>query len=54
MTKRDAVMFSLYLMAIAMGVQMASHGEWWGDIQVALCSTLFGLRMYRTAKKSHG
>lgn len=53
MRKQDALMFGLYLVAIAEGARMS---DTLGIIQVTLCSALFAFRAYvlvnRAARRS--
>lgn len=45
MTKYDAMMLSLYLLVIAMGAVMMSHGSLVGPLQIFLGAVFFGFRM---------
>ncbi len=51
MTKHDAKMFALYLIAIALGVQMMTGRDPWltaiGLFQVCFVAAFFAKRLYR-------
>jgi hypothetical protein len=48
---QDAIMLTLYLLAFAMGIQMAIHGENLGYVQVAFISVLFPFRLALAIKR---
>jgi hypothetical protein len=49
MKKRDILMFSLYLIGIALGVQMMTDGWYWGGLfQVVFLAFFFSLRLWMT------
>lgn len=46
MDKRSAVMLALYLVVIAMGVEMVDRQPVLGTLQVIVGAALFGFRLY--------
>lgn len=49
-TKRDATMFALYLVVIAMGVIMMDNMPFLGFTQIALGAGFLGLRLWSVAR----
>jgi hypothetical protein len=50
MTKRDTMMFSLYLIIIGMGAVIAEHHPIAGIIQIVVGAAFFSLRLYNLSE----
>lgn len=49
-TKQDAMMFAIYLIAIGVGAMMAERQPIFGIIQVTLGAVFFGLRLWSVTR----